>query len=300
MSASQVSSINNIHGKKTEKTVVKCKHCTLGKVIKDGFKGGKQQYKCKDCGHKFTNTDSHPNMRFNREIVDASLGWYYEGMSLRAVARQIRHLFNVKVYPSTIWRWIQKYVPLVNDFVKRLKPLIGGEWHVDETVVKVSGEKWWYWEVIDKDTRLILGTHLSRTRRMSDAEAVFRDAYLMAKRLPITVVCDGLPAYYGGLKRALGGTTVYRKVNFNPNATIDENNRIERFHNTLKARYKVMRGLQNPRHLLDGFCIYYNLIRPHMTLKQTPGEFAMLEVPKINGWGELIELATAHKTVLGH
>jgi len=39
------------------------------------------------------------------------------------------------------------------------------EWHVDETVVKIAGKKYYLWFVIDSEARFILGFHLSPLQR---------------------------------------------------------------------------------------------------------------------------------------
>lgn len=38
------------------------------------------------------------------------------------------------------------------------------EWHADETVVKISGKKYYVWFIIDSETRFVLGFHLSPHR----------------------------------------------------------------------------------------------------------------------------------------
>ena len=58
------------------------------------------------------------------------------------------------------------------------------------------------------------------------------------------------------------------------------NNRMERYHETLKERTKVMRALKNnDTAILDGQRIYYNHIRPHQGLNgKTPAQAAGLEL----------------------
>ena len=71
------------------------------------------------------------------------------------------------------------------------------------------------------------------------------------------------------------------------------NNMVERLNGTVRERNKVMRGLegeQTAQTIIDGFRIYYNFIRPHMTLKgKTPAEEAniKLELGR-NKWLSLI------------
>ena len=56
--------------------------------------------------------------------------------------------------------------------VKRMedhKAEVGDEWVVDEMAVKVGGEQLWNWNVMDKDTRYILASHLSKRRDAREA-----------------------------------------------------------------------------------------------------------------------------------
>ena len=73
------------------------------------------------------------------------------------------------------------------------------------------------------------------------------------------------------------------------------NNVIERFHNTVKERIKIMRGFGSKKgaiNCLDGFTIHYNFIRKHMGLNgKTPAEVTGLKYNAKNGWGDLIQWA---------
>jgi len=75
------------------------------------------------------------------------------------------------------------------------------------------------------------------------------------------------------------------------------NNMVERLNGTVRERNKVMRGLDDEptaQTVIDGFRIYYNFIRPHMSLNgKTPAEQAKVS-PKLerNKWKSLIEKAT--------
>ncbi|MEE8358372.1 MAG: integrase core domain-containing protein [Candidatus Hydrothermarchaeales archaeon] len=60
------------------------------------------------------------------------------------------------------------------------------------------------------------------------------------------------------------------------------NNKVERLHNTIRERNKVMRGLFNPetsKNMLDAHRVYYNFVRPHMALDgKTPSEMAGIDL----------------------
>ncbi len=78
----------------------------------------------------------------------------------------------------------------------------------------------------------------------------------------------------------------------------NNNNRIERYHNTLREKTKISRGFMNPKHLLDGFTLNYDFIREHQTLKTTPARIAKVKLPFTDGWSNLIDWATYHKTLI--
>lgn len=74
----------------------------------------------------------------------------------------------------------------------------------------------------------------------------------------------------------------------------ETNSIVERLHQTLKARTKVMRGLKSmPRTkaMLEGYVVHYNYVRPHMSLNgNTPAQVTGINEP--SNWKGLIERAT--------
>lgn len=282
----------------------RCKYCGSEEIIKWGKQNGQQKYKCKDCGHHFHLNGKFPRMRRNYNVIATALDMYFEGLSLNKVIRQLRKFFKVYICRATLWSWIQKYTPLVKKFTRSLTPKKDlNVWHADETAIHIKGKGGkgaWYWDIVDRDSRFIVGTHISKNRQIKDAAAVFNDAKEQTKTIPKMVIWDGLPSYYKGLKKVFGGSTVYQKIKVSQKAGIYKkmpynNNRIERYHNTIKERTKIMRGMQNPLGILDGFTIHYNFMRVHQTLGTTPAIAAGIELSLIDGWGDLIQYATMSK-----
>jgi len=152
-----------------------------------------------------------------------------------------------------------------------------------------------------------MGTYLSvgrgrEAQTVGDAAALFKDVKTQYKDKPETIIVDGLKAYWRGLKRVYGWRTSTYEINFISEAGLakkmpSNNNRIERYHNYIKSRTKVMRGMQNPWGILEGLNIHYNFIRPHMTLKTTPARIAGIDLPFTDGWGDLIRWSTYHDTL---
>ena len=78
------------------------------------------------------------------------------------------------------------------------------------------------------------------------------------------------------------------------------NHRVERLHNTMREREKVMRNLkraQSAEKILKGFRAYYNFVRPHMALENhTPAQAAAVPIQLgTNRWLDLIRQAARNR-----
>ncbi|MFP4000423.1 MAG: DDE-type integrase/transposase/recombinase [Thermoplasmata archaeon] len=287
-----------------------CKSCQSEDVIKWGRSRGRQRFKCKSCKKTFLESETPSDKSTKKKIIATALQMYYSGTSVRDVVRCVKNTFQTKVYHVTVWKWVQEYGKKANNYLKDYTVEVGGEFHADETCIKCNGEKTWYWEVIDLDTRFILSTHLSESHRNEDAVKVFKDADKRADRKPDTVgTFDARTAsienadYTFERKRTnlklknldWGFDKIWysRYKNERPTFIHEtgirgkneygmDNNVIERFHGNLKDRYKVMRGLgeiDSAKKILDGWVVHYNFFRPHMGLDdKTPAKAGGIEL----------------------
>jgi transposase-like protein len=118
---------------------IQCDKCGSIKVMKYGKSANKQVFKCKDCQHKFRELTLLKKVKFSPELITLTLDLYFSGLSLRKVATNINDHFNIDVNFSTIYTWIQRYIPVISNYVNSLKPQLGSEWHADELFVKMKG-----------------------------------------------------------------------------------------------------------------------------------------------------------------
>ncbi len=274
-----------------------CKYCQSESVVKHGMKGDKQRYLCKTCGHKFVEGSDFPRMRTESRIISASLDLYFEGLSVRKIQTQIEKLYGVCVSQVTVWKWLMKYSGLVSEFVETLKPQLLGIYHVDETAIKCSGVQKWFWEIIDEQTKFLVASHLSGSRTTEDVVALFEKSIQVAKRKPISLYCDGLPAYVDGYNKVFytmrkdARPELIRRVGIR---NVHNQNIVERLHGTLKDSIKPTRGLKGEgtvRTLLEGWVVHYNYVRTHQTLKgKTPAQASGIDVK--NDWHVLVKEAT--------
>jgi transposase-like protein len=277
----------------------KCKFCRSDKLVRHGKANGYQRYLCKTCNHKFCdNGNQLVRMRTQTHIVVAALNMYFDGLSVRKVSRQLNELFGEKSTQVTVWNWIQKYSQLVSDYVKTLEPNLSGKYHHDETEIRVDAGGRYFWETIDEDTRFIVAHLLSNGRSTKNATEVFRQA--LSKQRPNALFTDGSYAYDTAFNKVFYSRFKTNRVEWVKRVGIgarETNNIVERLHQTLKDRTKVMRGLKNDKTastLLDGYVAYYNFCREHQAIGKTPAQAAGL---KVRGWRELIENAQELKTL---
>ncbi|MGA3059797.1 MAG: DDE-type integrase/transposase/recombinase [Candidatus Bathyarchaeia archaeon] len=235
-------------------------------------------------------------MRTESHIISSSIDFYFEGLSIRKISAQIEKLYGVHVSNVSIWKWIMKYSSLVSKYVETLSPQVLGIYHIDETAIKCSRVQKWFWEMIDEQTRFLVAGHLSGSRTTEEALTVFEKSLKVAKRKPVSIYCDGLPAYvdaYNKLFRTVkkeGRPELIRRVGI---LNVHNQNRIERVHSTLKDRLKPTRGLKGEetvRTLLEGWVVHYNYVRKHQTLKMTPAQASGLNVKA--DWHNLVKDAT--------
>ena len=278
-----------------------CKNCGSSKTIKKGKANGKQRYKCKDCGTFFIDNDNFARMRTKKHIISVAMDLYYEGMSVRKIQRQIEYIFKVEVSQVAIYKWILKYSELTKEYVSTLKADLGDVWHTDETVIKIKGQQYWFWETIDARTRFMVAEHLSKTRTIEDSTKLFTDARNRTIKTPKIIYADGCFAYRKGFNKAFytnKGTKTKLVQNVGINGRPHQN-MVERLHGSLKDILRARRGMDQESRtelMLDGWFVYYNFLRPHSALNgKTPAEAAGIRLNLENRWETLIELATKWK-----
>jgi transposase-like protein len=213
---------------------------------------------------------------------------YYEGMSLNGIRRHFQQEFETMPSTATVYEWVEKYTPIAIKNFRDYHPKVGDTWVADETVLKIGGQKVWFWDIIDRDTRFLLASRVSTSRTATDARILMEKAYEKAGKAPKVILTDKLHSYLDGIEMAFGSDTEHRQSR--PFTTEDSTNDIERFHGTLKSRTKVMRGLKGIESAIeftDGWLVYYNYFRPHESLgDRTPASVAKIVYP-VKDWADV-------------
>jgi len=184
----------------------------------------------------------------------------------------------------SIHRWVRKYSRLLKPYFDEIK--INGkdsQLVADEMMVKIN-DKWaWLWNVMEKDTRYVLASTISETREMGVAKNLFKEAKSKIDGLPMRITTDGMKAYPRAINSAFYRNSYPRVEHFvAPGITHKHhNNLIERHHNTIRSRTKVMRGFRNMQsaiEIMDIWHMHFNCLRPNIALgNSTPSKSAGIE-----------------------
>ncbi len=279
----------------------KCVFCASESIVKFGRIEGtdKQRFRCKNCKKTFVADKDFKKFKGSPKVITAVIDLYFKGVSLRKIQDHIKQFYDLQITHVTIYHWIKRFTKLMNEYVSHLNPKVSGMWHTDEQMIKMKEkDKWAYcWNVIDAETRFLIANNVTEGRDIDDARAVFKKTKQITEN-PDVVVTDGLFSYRKAIRREfkkaqhIGKAGLMKKEN---------NNKVERFHNTFRERDKVIRGFQNPKtaqEWTDAFRLYYNFIRPHSKFNGlTPSQVAgiKLNLPN-NRWEGLLRksLETKH------
>jgi transposase-like protein len=278
--------------------VVVCPRCGAQETQKYGVRYGTQEYLCTKCRSKFNSKYNALGMRTPAAQIGAALADWYDGNSFTEVSRHLAASRGNYVNRATVFRWWQRYTKAAVEMFSDYQAHTGKIWAADETVLSVRGGKTkegsentiWFWDCIDEDSRFLLGSHMSNTRTIRDAEALFNEAARRSTTAPRFIVTDKLNAYLDGIERVFGSESQH--VQSRGMASSTHNNIIERFRGTIKERTKVMRDLKGPesaRLVMDGWLVHYNFFRPHMGLGgKTPAEAAGIKYD-VRSWTDVVK-----------
>jgi len=190
---------------------IPCKYCQSENVIKYGIFEGSQRYWCKDCQRKFV-PDTICKMKTPMKQIASALGNYFGGMPLDAIQRQQNQDYGVYLSESGIYNWVSRFAKEAVKKAKEFKPKLGNVWIADETMIDAEGRKYWFWDIIDRDSRYLIASYLTETRTTKDAQKLMEKAYAVAGKAPKEIITDRLRAYIDAIEQVFGADTKHIKT----------------------------------------------------------------------------------------
>jgi IS6 family transposase len=130
--------------------------------------------------------------RFPPEIIVLAVRWYLRyGLSYRDVEEFLAER-GIEVDHVTVFRWVQRFTPLLVDAARPCRHAVGDRWFVDETYVKVAGRWRYVYRAVDQYGQII-DVYVSAKRDIRAARRFFIRA-LGAHGEPVEIVTDRAPA----------------------------------------------------------------------------------------------------------
>jgi transposase-like protein len=156
----------------------------------------------------------------------------------------------------TIYRWVQRFTPLLIDAARACRHVRGDRWFVDETYVKIAGRWAYLYRAIDQFGQVI-DVLVSEKRDMAATRGFFTPA-LEHGPSPTEVTTDRAAAYPRVLDELVPAACQVTEQY--------ANNAIEADHGRLKSRLRPMRGLNQlrcARMISAGHAFIQNIRRGH-------------------------------------
>ena len=167
---------------------------------------------------------------------------------------------GVEVDHVSIFRWVQRFTPLLAEAARPCRYRVGDRWWVDETYVKVAGQWRYVYRAIDQFGQVI-DVYVSQRRDAGAAGCFFTQALATTKVIPVEVTTDKAAVYPHVVDElvpsAWHGTQAYA------------NNRVEADHGQLKRRLRPIRSLktdQSAMIIIAGHAFIQNIRRGHYEL----------------------------------
>ena len=175
-------------------------------------------------------------------LILCAVRWYLRySLSLRDVEELLEER-GLEADHTTIWRWVQRYAPELEQRVRRhLKPT-NKSWRVDETYIRVKGHWCYLYRAIDS-TGATIDFLLSDQRDAATAKRLFRNALSNPSHpQPRVVNTDLAPIYSSAIPALKKEGLLRQRCRHRPVQYL--NNILEQDHRAIKRRVNAKQGFR--------------------------------------------------------
>lgn len=194
--------------------------------------------------------------RMTKSIIEYAVRRYYRyKLSLRDVSEMLLER-SIEVSYETIRNWCAVWGPVFAKTIRRNRgSLFKDKWHIDDMRIKIKGEIFWLWRLIDSDGEE-MEILLQKRRNTKAAIQFLKRALKMVGVLLRVMVTDKLRSYRKA-HRILCKSAEHRSHK-------RLNNRIENSHQPTREKEKQMRGFKKPgntQRFLSSMGVILNLLK---------------------------------------
>ena len=199
--------------------------------------------------------------RFPPDVIRYAVWLYFRfTLSVRDVEELLAQR-GIEVGRETVRCWVIKFGPLIAANLRRRRSPPTGRWHLDEMVVKISGQRMYLWRAVD-DEGEVLDVLVQKRRNKVAALKLLRRLLKNQGIHPEVIVTDGLASYPPAM-RILGC-----KDRHHP-GRLRDNNRVENSHLVIRRRERKQQKFKSQgsaQRFLSSHGPIYNTfnIQPHL------------------------------------
>jgi transposase-like protein len=277
-----------------------CPSCKSNRIVRNGIRKNKsgniQRYKCLECKTWFTLNIGFERMHATPQMITSAMQLYFSGESLRSVEAFLK-LQGVRVSHMTVYRWIGKYVNLMDAYLEQIKPQVSGTWRTDELFLKVKRNTKYLYALMDDETRFWIARQVADGKYTWDVRPLFKKGKELVGKKPEMLISDGAANFHDAYLKeyrtmVAPRTSHIRHIHL---AGDFNNNKMERLNGEIRDREKVMRSLKRADTVvLKGYQLYHNYFREHDGLEgKTPAEAANIKIEGRNKWITVIQNAAS-------
>jgi transposase-like protein len=112
-------------------------------------------------------------MKASPQAITTAMQLYFTGESLRNVQKFLR-LQGVNVSHVAVYKWIGKYVHLMEKYLEQIKPQVSDLWRADELYLKIKGNMKYLFAMMDDQTRFLIAQEVAEAKYTHDARHLFQ------------------------------------------------------------------------------------------------------------------------------
>jgi putative transposase len=127
-------------------------------------------------------------------MITTAMQLYFIGEPFRNV-KQFLKLQGVKMSHVAVYKWIRKYVGLMEKYLEQIKPNVGDAWRTDELFLKVKGDMKYLYALMDDETRLWIAQQVADTKYTANINPLFHKGKELTGKRPNTLISDGAPNF---------------------------------------------------------------------------------------------------------
>jgi transposase-like protein len=172
---------------------------------------------------------------FPDDVIALAVRWYVRYRLSYADVVEWFAERGLVVDRSTVYRWVQRFLPLFGKAARAHRRAVGIKWRVDETYTRLAGTWTYIYRAIDQDGQVV-DAYFSQRRNARAAQTFFERAIDETGVTPERVTTDKAKCYPPALRAAVPDAE-HRTSKY-------LNNGMERDHGHLKQRLYPMRGFK--------------------------------------------------------